>query len=137
MATAGMVWWSLLVLCEIFESSWQRAPTLLGVLERVRHWYRDNIFLLFVMHPSFWLLLYLYMAGVRGAIMAMVLVMKAADIAFKLWMVDKWEKGALPSDFVAMLHTPLASWMAWLNVAIYPSLVGMVLWNTEGSTTFF
>jgi hypothetical protein len=36
-----------------------------------------------------------------------------------------------------MLHAPLASWMAWLNVAIYPSLIGMVLWNTEGSATLF
>jgi hypothetical protein len=118
----------LLVGCELFESWWQHAPTLGGVIENIRHWYRKNVFLLFAMHPSFWLVLFwfLYQQG-RGTVLSLILVMKASDIVFKLWIVKKIETKSLSEDFKAMLTIPLSPWMPWINVVIYPALMAIAL----------
>ena len=119
-----MIWVVLLTLCELFESWWQHAPTLGAILEKIRFYYRQNIFLLFLMHPSLWLVLFLFVAhGFRGTVLSLILVMKASDLAFKLWMIQKLEKGEISPDFRAMLSMPLAPWMPWINVAIYPTLL--------------
>ena len=112
----------------VFESWWQQAPTLEGVLERIRGYYRVSVFWLFLMHPSFWFVLFLYVAkGFHGALLGMILVMKASDIAFKLWLVTKIERDELSPDFRAMLRMPLSPWMPWVNVLIYPRLLAMAL----------
>ncbi|WP_300363972.1 hypothetical protein [Hydrogenimonas sp.] len=122
------LWLILLVFCELFESWWQHAPTLKGVLERVRYYYRTHIFLLFAMHPSFWLVLFIFVAsGFRGTLLSLILVMKATDIAFKLWMVQKLDEGTLSPDFRAMLQMPLSAWMPWINVIIYPAMLAFAL----------
>ena len=119
-----MIWVFLLIICELFESWWQHAPTLEEILEKIRRYYRQNIFLLFGMHPSLWLVLFLFVAhGFRGTILSLIVVMKASDLAFKLWMIQKMQKEELSPDFRAMLTMPLAPWMPWINVAIYPTLL--------------
>ena len=117
-----------LVACEVFESWWQHDATLGRTLEKIRGYYHTNIFLLFAMHPSFWLVLLVYTArGFHGALLGAILVMKAADIAFKLWLIQKIERDELSADFRAMLSLPLSPWMPWINVAIYPALFSMAL----------
>ena len=117
-----------LVACEVFESWWQHDMTLGRILEKIRGYYHTNIFLLFAMHPSLWLVLYLYVArGFHGALLGAIVVMKASDLLFKLWMVQKIDRGELTPDFRAMLSMPLATWMPWINVVIYPALLALAL----------
>jgi hypothetical protein len=128
MVTGSAFFILVLLGMEIFESWWQQAPTLEGVLQKIRGYSRTNIFLLFAMHPSFWFVLFLYVTrGFHGALLAMIVVMKASDIAFKLWLVTKMERGELSDDFRAMLRMPLSPWMPWINVLIYPGLLAMAL----------
>ena len=123
-----MIWVVLLILCELFESWWQHAPTLGAILEKIHRYYKQNIFLLFLMHPSLWLVLFLFVAhGFRGTLLSLIVVMKASDLAFKLWLIGKIEKEQLSPDFRAMLDMPLAPWMPWINVAIYPILLMFAL----------
>ncbi|WP_353661250.1 hypothetical protein [Hydrogenimonas sp. SS33] len=120
----------LLLGCEIFESWWQHAPTLGGVLKNLARWFHTNIFLLFLMHPSFWLVLFIFLHnGMRGTLLSLILVMKGSDIAFKLWLVQKSDRGELSPDFQAMLSMPLAPWMPWVNVVFYPALLALALQN--------
>ena len=122
------LWLLLLVACEVFESWWQHALTLGGILEKIRHYYDTNIFLLFLMHPSFWLVLFIFVAsGFRGILLSLILIMKATDIAFKLWMVQKMEDDTFSPDFRAMLQMPLSVWMPWINVVIYPAMFAFSL----------
>jgi len=114
----------MMVFFEFFESWWQHDTTVGGMLEKIQALSRTNIFLLFAMHPSFWLVLFIYVArGFHGTMLAIILVMKATDIAFKLWMIDKTEHSELPPDLQAMLSLPLSSWMPWINVIVYPLLL--------------
>ncbi|WP_201354066.1 hypothetical protein [Hydrogenimonas urashimensis] len=114
--------------CEIFESWWQHDGTLGGVLVKIRYHFHTHLFLLFAMHPSFWFLLFLFVArGFHGTLLGLILVMKASDIAFKLWIVKKIDEDALSPDFRAMLAMPLSPWMPWINVVIYPALLALSL----------
>ena len=128
MAGSGSFFLLALIACELFESWWQHAPTLGGILENVRRWYHRHLFLLFAMHPSFWLVLFIFLEqGGRGTLLSLIVVMKASDIVFKLWMVKKIDTGSLSPDFRAMLSLPLSPWMPWINVVIYPALLAAAL----------
>ncbi len=119
---------SALILCELFESRWQQAATLGGMLEKIEHYYRKNIFLLFLMHPSFYLVLFLFLYyDGHSILLPLVIVMKGADIATKLWMVKRGEAGEIAPEFRAMLSMPIPHWMPWINVVIYPALTALAL----------
>ncbi len=119
---------SALIFCELFESRWQQAATLGGMLENVERYYRKNIFLLFLMHPSFYLLLFIYLYfGAHSILLSIVAVMKGADIATKLWMIKKLQSSRIPPEFRAMLSMPIPHWMPWINVVIYPALTSLAL----------
>jgi len=110
-----------LLVCEIFESLWQSAPTFGAVIEKIRGYYHTNIFFLFFMHPSFYLAIFIsiYYGGV---VTSVIVIMKAADIATKLWLVKKIEEGSLSPEFKAMFSMPLSPVIIWMNVFIYPTL---------------
>ena len=122
------LWVLLLLVCELFESWWQHASTMRGILDKIGHYFKTNIFLLFAMHPSLWLVLFIYVAhNFHGTLLSIILVMKASDLAFKLWLVKKLEENSLPPDFKAMFSLPLQPWMPWINVVIYPALLALAL----------
>ncbi|WP_457597940.1 hypothetical protein [Hydrogenimonas sp.] len=128
MDTLHLIFLAGLILCELFESYWQQAPTMGGMLERIARIYRSNILLLFMMHPSFYLVIFIFLYyGGHGTLLSIILVMKGADIATKLWMVQKIEKRELASEFQAMLSTPIPHWLPWINVVLYPALLTVAL----------
>ena len=130
METIHIYFLTALILCELFESLWQYAPTMGGILEKIAHHYRNNIFILFLMHPSFYLVLFIFLYyGSHSIALSIVIVMKGADIATKLWMVKSLEKGTLSPEFRAMLSMPIPHWMPWLNVVVYPAIVALALAN--------
>jgi hypothetical protein len=99
-----------------------------GILEKIAHYYHNNIFILFLMHPSFYLVLFIFLYyGAHSIALSIVIVMKGADIATKLWMVKSLEKGSLSPEFRAMLSMPIPHWMPWLNVVVYPAIVALAL----------
>ena len=117
-----------LIICELFESRWQYASTMGGVLENIEHYYKKSIFLLLLMHPSFYLVLFILIYnGAHGILLGIMVVMKGADIATKLWMISSLEKGTLSPEFRAMLSMPIPHWMPWINVVIYPALLSLAL----------
>ncbi len=119
---------AVLLVAEVYESLWQSAPTLGALLGRVRAYWRRHLFVLFFMHPSLWWTLFLYVAyGFNGTLLGMMVVMKASDLALKIWMVQRLEEGRVSPEMAAMLSQPLAPWMPWINVLIYPFLLSLAL----------
>ena len=128
MSENPMIWVFLLTLCELFESWWQHAPTMGGILEKVERHYRRNIFLLFAMHPSLWLVLFVYtLHGFHGIAMGIIITMKATDIAFKIHLLRLKETRRLSDEMFAMLTMPLQPWLPWINVFIYPGLMAVAM----------
>jgi len=116
----------VLLICEIFESWWQNAPTFGGVIDKIRGYYHTNLFLLFFMHPSFYVAIFAYLYY-GGATVSIIAIMKAIDISTKLWLVKKVEEESLSPEFKAMFSMPLSSAMMWLNVFLYPTLLAFAI----------
>jgi hypothetical protein len=124
--TTAIFFLILLLVCEIFESWWQSAPTFGGVIEKIRGYYFTNIFLLFLMHPSFYIALFAYLYYGKATI-SIIVILKALDITTKLWLVKKVEEDSLSPEFRAMFAMPLSPAMMWLNVFVYPLLLAFSL----------
>jgi len=123
-----LIFVTILLLAEVFESWWQYAPTLEGVLYKMSHYAQRNIFMLFCMYPSFYFLLFIFvLQGYQGTLLSLMIVMKASDIVTKLWMMKKMNEKELPQEFQMILRMPLSFWMQWINVIIYPLLLLIAL----------
>ncbi len=124
METTHLLFLLGLIACELFESYWQYAPTMGATVQKIAHYYRISPILLFLMHPSFYLVLFIFLYyGGHGIVLSIILVMKGADILTKLWILQKVEKRELSPEFQAMLSTPIPHWLPWINIVLYPSLL--------------
>ncbi len=114
----------LLVLFEIYESSWQMGSSMQQIIANIYTQYKKGIFSFFFHHPSFIYSLYI---GIKFDLsnfwFLSILFLKFFDIAFKLVIVQKVEQNRLAEVLPLELHMPIPKWMGFLNVLIYPALL--------------
>ena len=124
--------WHLVVLsflAELIELSWQYAPTLRQVLERVYALYRRSVFLLLLGHTGYLYLLWLslYYDLLNWPII-LAIALKTLDIFTKIEMVRKLfireEKDEVLGE---MLEMPFPLWLWLLGPLTYPWLVWLAL----------
>jgi len=123
----GMV--GILVAAELFEAYWQQADTLRGALEKGWHYYRRSVFLFLMMHPGYWLTLFvsIYYDVLNWPIIA-VLTLKTLDIFFKIEMMRQLFGGAgMSHETEAMLATPIPRWYFLAGAMAYPWLIYVAL----------
>ena len=115
---------TLFILFELFEISWQKAPTLGEVLERIYRYYSKNIFLLFLMHPTMYLAIYLMMITDYNIYIQILFGIKLSDIALKLLFVHKvFVKQEIENELTMMLDMPVEWYMLYFGVVFYPVLI--------------
>ena len=84
----------LFIAFELFESNWQKADTLHGVILNNFKLYSKSIFLFFICHMSFYYSIYLSITlNNFGFWMSSIIIIKFLDIAFKLSMMKKLSQG--------------------------------------------
>ncbi len=114
----------LLAFFELYESSWQSAPTLGGLLHNIYIRYQRSVFYLILSHPSFIYVLYL---GIKYDLanfwFLAILFFKFLDISFKLVIAQKMQQRRLAEVMPLPLEMPLQKWMIYLNVVLYPLLL--------------
>ncbi|UFH58832.1 hypothetical protein [Sulfurovum mangrovi] len=110
---------------ELFEAYIQRAPTLLGILERLNFYYQKSIFLFFAVHPGFYFVLFVVMAtDILNVSMIFLVAMKVFDIFYKLELLKKLFKERVVSEELAqLLMWRIPSWYFFLGPILYPSLL--------------
>ncbi|APW66451.1 hypothetical protein LPB137_11595 [Poseidonibacter parvus] len=110
----------IFIVLELFESTWQKSPTLHGLVLNNFHIYKKNIFLYFILHPTFIFTIFvsLYLNNF-GLWMSSILIIKFLDISFKLNLMKKLSSGLDISEIITfnVNMTPLFRYM---NVLIYP-----------------
>ena len=113
---------------ELFEVQWQKADTIIGMLQRIYLRYSQNILLFFILHPTFSFGIWLMMVT-KGSTAAIVLLfIKAADIATKIILIQQvFEKKDVPPELESMLSAPLNPIMPYIGLLVYPPLVFMAL----------
>ncbi len=115
----------ILVILELFEATMQRADTLYGVMERLYVWYRKSIFAFFLIHPSFYFVLFVVVATeVLNIYMLLILTFKIFDLFYKIELIKSiFIRQKVPADLAAMLEWKIPSWFFLFGVGLYPPLL--------------
>lgn len=105
---------------ELFESNWQKADSLYGILKNNYLVYKRSIFLYFILNSTFIYAIFLsvYLNNF-GFWMGSIIILKFFDIAFRLHIMKKIDndesiKELIPVDFKMNIY------LRYINVVIYP-----------------
>ena len=118
----------LFIAAEIFEMLWQKSPTLLSMLEKIYGYYNKSPFLLYLMHPSYILALYLFYLSNYNLWILVILMIKSIDIIFKVQLIQKhFVLDELSEEMKSMLKLPLHPIMLTMGLMIYPYLLYLAI----------
>jgi hypothetical protein len=110
---------ALLIALELFESSWQKADSIYRVLEINYQVYKKNIFLYFLMNPSFFFILSVMIAFNNfGFWMTSIILMKFGEIALRLHILNKMDLGEDIRNLIP-IDVPMTNALRYMNVMIY------------------
>ncbi len=109
----------IFIAIELFESNWQKSQTLHGYLANNYTIYRKNFFLFLLLNSSFIYSLFLiFYLNNATFLMISIVGMKFLDIAFKLNILTKMDKGINLDEVMPNIQMGLV--LRYLNVLIYP-----------------
>ena len=115
----------ILIVLELFEAYWQRSDTMTGLLANGYYYYQKSIFLLFLMHPSFYFILFvlLYADTLNGWIVA-ILLFKSIDIFLKIALMRSlFIYDDLTQEIRDIIEEPLSPWLLSMGLGVYPIML--------------
>ena len=112
------------IVLELFETQWQKADSLMGMLLRMHTHYQKSIVWFLILHPTFYFTIWLVIVTDFNASAAIMLFIKTVDIATKILLIQQvFEKRKLSQEMSMMLLTPLNRILPYIGLVIYPPLV--------------
>jgi len=120
-----LIFVAILVVLELFEAYMQKADTLYGVMEKLNVWYQKSIFAFFLIHPSFYFVLFVVIVtNVLNLYMILILTFKIFDLFYKIELIKSiFIRQKVPADLSAMLEWKIPSWFFLMGVGLYPPLL--------------
>jgi len=120
-----LIFVAILVVLELFEAYMQKADTLYGVMEKLNLWYQKSIFAFFLIHPSFYFVLFVVVVtDVLNLYMILILTFKIFDLFYKIELIKSiFIRQKVPADLSAMLDWKIPSWFFLMGVGLYPPLL--------------
>ena len=118
----------LFVLLEIYEISWQKAPSIMGMLIRMHKYYSKSIFLFLVMQPTFYFAIGFAMLSNYHPSAMILLFIKTADIATKILLIEQvFKKRELTQELSLVLLAPINNFLPYMGLIIYPVLIALAI----------
>jgi len=118
----------LFIILELYEVSWQKANTLMGMLARMYHQYSANIILFFIMQPTFYFSVGLAMLSDYNIYAMILVIIKTADIATKVQLLEQvFIKKELSLEMSEVLLAPIPKLAPYLGLTLYPFLIYFTL----------
>ncbi len=109
----------IFIAVELFESNWQKAETLYGMLANNYSIYKTNIFLFFLLNSSFVYSIFLVVYLQNSSFLMLSIVgIKFLDIAFKLNIMTKLSNKVQFEEIMPNMRINLL--IRYINVVIYP-----------------
>lgn len=116
---------------EHFEMRWQRSGTLLEMMGVMYHYYRKNLLLFFVMHPTYMFAIGLVIYTEVSFPSGLMLFIKTLDMATKISLIHRiFVKQEPLGDMEPVLIRPLEWWMPYMGIMFYLPLVAWALLMT-------
>ena len=118
----------LFVFLELYEVSWQKAPSIMGMLIRMYKYYSKSIFLFLIMQPTFYFSIGFAMISDYNPYAMMLLFIKTVDVATKILLIEQiFIRKELTQDLSLVLLAPVNKFLPYIGVIIYPILIGLAL----------
>lgn len=116
------------IVLELYEVSWQKEKTLIGMLTQMYHYYSKSVFLFLLMHPSFYFGIgFMIFSDFNGYAILLVII-KTADILTKIKLIEAvFIKQKISQEMSVMLLSPVHPLLAYIGVIGYPYLIYMAL----------
>lgn len=110
----------IFIFLELFESRWQKAESLHGLILNNFYLFKKNIFLYFTFHITFFYSIFLsFYLNNFSFWMVSIVGIKFLDISFKLTMLKKLSLG-LDLNEIMPMDIKMTNVFRYMNVIIYP-----------------
>lgn len=118
----------LFVFLELYEITWQKAPSIMGMVIRMYRYYSKSIFLFLLMQPTFYFSIGFVMLSDYNIYAMILLFLKTVDVATKILLIEQvFIKRKLSHDLSLILLAPINSFLPYLGLLIYPPLILLAL----------
>ena len=118
----------LFLVSEFFELIWQKSTTLLSMMEKIYSYYQKSPYLLYIMHPSYILSIYLFYLTHYSPWILSIIIIKSIDIIVKVIFIQKlFITHDISDEIRMMLSQPLHPIMLTMGIMLYPYLLYMAL----------
>ena len=126
--TNALLLFTLFIFAELFELYWQKSSTLLEMIDKIYTYYQKSPYLLYLMHPSYILGIYLFYLTSYNVWILAILIVKSLDIIFKVLLIHKhFVLDELNEEMKVMLSQPLHPLMLTMGLMFYPYLLFLAL----------
>ena len=114
----------ILILFEIYEASWQKADTFFGIIQNIFDRFKKGQIYFYLSHPSLWFILYIAIKyNIFNFWMVFMILLKASDIAFKLWIIESHMKGRKIEEIIGLpTDIKISSYITYINTLVYTFL---------------
>lgn len=118
----------LFVFLELYEITWQKAPSIMGMVIRMHRYYSKSIFLFLLMQPTFYFSIGFVMLSDYNVYAMILLFLKTVDVATKILLIEQvFTKRELSQDLSLILLAPINSFLPYMGLLIYPPLILLAL----------
>lgn len=118
----------LFVFLEAYEISWQKAPSIMGMIIRMHKYYAKSIFLFLVMQPTFYFSIGFVMLSDYNIYAMILLFIKTVDVATKILLIEQvFVKKELTQDLSLILLAPINNFLPYMGIFIYPILIALAI----------
>jgi hypothetical protein len=118
----------LFVFLELYEITWQKAPSIMGMVIRMYRYYSKSIFLFLLMQPTFYFSIGFVMLSDYNVYAMLMLFLKTFDVATKILLIEQvFTKRELSQDLSLILLAPINSFLPYMGLLIYPPLILLAL----------
>lgn len=118
----------LFVFLELYEITWQKAPSIMGMVIRMYRYYSKSIFLFLLMQPTFYFSIGFVMLSDYNVYAMILLFLKTVDVATKILLIEQvFTKRELSQDLSLILLAPINSFLPYMGLLIYPPLILLAL----------
>ena len=118
----------LFMVLELYELQWQKAETMMGMLARMYQYYRKNLLLFFIMHPTFYFSIYFMTLTDYNIYASSMFFIKAVDISMKVVLIKQvFIEKKMTNELSIALLAPIPKLLPYIGLILYPAFIFMAL----------
>ena len=119
----------IMISLELLEIFLHKADTLGEMVDKLYSYYKNSIFLFFIVHPTFYFILFVSIyLNILDFYIIVILLIKTFDMFFKIEMIrQRYFYAKMDSELAEMFKLKFTSWMAYLGLFTHVPLLFMAI----------